>query len=423
MKFLLLIWTVFISTKSICQNEVHQYQFLNNLYPKNGIGPPLDPSLNTNGCVPTNGFFSSSLIPFDNGNCNGVVTTIYNYTKGGGLKYPNPANFVQNEYTIHIFFKFNSNASTNDYFRVIEFKGGSSDNGLYISGSNGTKCTFKGLTFANSELTLGPTLDFNKFYLITLVRRNTDAVSLYVNGQSAGFSFSDPNGIYIIPPTKPIILFDDDYVGQPCEEWDGKIKYFSVSPTASTPTQILELWTNLCVVVLPLNFTKFTAVATANITTLQWAIDNFKDLEYFDIEKSIDAVQYSKIGTVQPNSVNNYSFKELNNGDAKSYFRIKAVLKDGSVKYSEVRYISKQKNEDILIYPNPAISKLEIQVPQFYKYNRYEIIDAIGKVVLKNTINSIANNFDIKLSQLPVGIYSLKLISREKVLFKNFIKQ
>jgi hypothetical protein len=423
MKFLFFVLLLLSYEITQSQNTVHEYQFLNNLYPKNGVGPPLDPSLNTNGCVPTNGFFTTSLIPFDNGNCNGVVTTVYNYTKGGGLKYPNPANFIQNQYTIHMFFKFNSNAGTNDYFRVLEFKGGSSDNGLYITGLSGTRLTFKGVTFANSELVLGPVLDFNKFYLITLVRSATDAVSLYVNGQSAGFAFSDPTGIYTIPPTKPIILFDDDYVGQPCEEWDGKIKYLSISPVASTPIQIQQLWTDLCVVVLPIKFINFSIKAKPTSNELQWAVENANKLDYFEIERSEDAVTYATVSKLQTNNTNWYTYIDILNSFSKTFYRIKAVSIDGSIKYSEVRMISKQKNEEILIYPNPVVSMLEVQMPVSHQYSQYEVINTVGKSVLKNKISTSASNFDIQLSNLPSGMYTLKLISKEKLLYKNFIKQ
>jgi hypothetical protein len=398
---------------------VHEYKFENTLNDVVNLGPPLQQSLKNNGCAPAAGTFATETVPFDAGNCNGLITPIFNFNQGGGLQHPN-VGFISTNYTIHIFFRFNPLPGTFGFARVIDFKNGSTDDGLYISNIFST--TFNFYVTNTLGTFVGPTLVAGNYYLVSLVRSSaTSIVELFLNGQSVG-TINDAAGVYA-PTGNPIILFDDDANGGSCEEAAGKIKYFSVSNGTSTPTQIGQLYTNLCVVLLPVKFTKFTATATDNTTNLQWAIENANDVQYFDVEKSTDATQYNKIGAIQPNAINNYSFKEVNNFSAKSYYRIKATLKDGNIKYSEVRMISKQKNEDILIYPNPVVSILEVQMPVSHQYSQYEVINTVGKSVLKNKISTSASNFDIQLGNLPSGMYTLKLISNEKLLYKNFIKQ
>jgi Secretion system C-terminal sorting domain len=427
MRFLLVVFMALVSYMSLAQ-PVHEYKFDNTLNDVVNLGPPLQQSLKNSGCAPTAGSFATETVPFDAGNCNGLITPIFNFTQGGGLKHPN-VGFISTNYTIHIFFKFNTLPGLFEFNRVIDFRNGATDKGLYISGDlsllggpSAPTFNFYVPGFLSPGNPIGPTLVANNYYLVTLVRSTaTSIVELFLNGQPIG-TFNDAIGDYV-PTGNPIILFDDDANGGTCEEGAGKIKYFSVSNGTSTPTQIGQLYTNLCVVLLPVKFTKFTAVATANTTNLQWAIENANDVQYFDVEKSTDAAQYFKISSLQPNSTNSYSFKEFNNFTAKSYYRIKATLKDGTVKYSEVRLISKQTNDEVLVYPNPVVNRLEVQLPFGNKYSQYEIINTIGKSIISNNIAKEVNNVEIQLNNLPAGMYTLKLISKDKLIYKNFVKQ
>ncbi len=425
MRFLLVCFTALLSYISFAQ-PVHEYKFDNTLNDVVNLGPPLQQSLKNSGCAPAAGSFATETVPFDAGNCNGLITPIFNFNQGGGLRHPN-VGFISNNYTIHIFFRFTPLPGLLGFNRVIDFKNGATDDGLYISGDQSffgsPGPSFNFYVSGDFGTTVGPILASGNYYLLTLVRNSsTNVVSLFLNGTLRG-TWTDAAGTYSVASGDPIILFDDDANGGSCEEAAGKIKYFSVTPGTSTPTQIGQLYTNLCVVLLPVKFTKFTATAAANTTQLQWAIDNANEVQYFEVEKSNDASQYNKIGTIQPNPVNNYSFKELNNFTPKAYYRIKVVLKDGTVKYSEVRLISKQSNDEVLVYPNPVINRLEVQLPIGNKYSQYEIINTIGKSILSNSIAKETNNFEIQLSNLPAGMYTLKLVSKGKVNFKNFIKQ
>jgi hypothetical protein len=65
-----------------------------------------------------------------------------------------------------------------------------------------------------------------------------------------------------------------------------------------------------------------------------------------------------------------------------------------------------RENENVLVYPNPAVSELTISLKNS-SYSTYAISDVLGKVVLKGTLNS--SHESISVDQLQKGIYFLLL--------------
>jgi len=66
----------------------------------------------------------------------------------------------------------------------------------------------------------------------------------------------------------------------------------------------------------------------------------------------------------------------------------------------------------ILIYPNPARNKVYFQTDQSLYKIQYQIYNALGKLIQSGEIVSIDNTIDI--SNIPSGMYFIKIISREK---------
>jgi photosystem II stability/assembly factor-like uncharacterized protein len=80
------------------------------------------------------------------------------------------------------------------------------------------------------------------------------------------------------------------------------------------------------------------------------------------------------------------------------------------------------KNE-ILIYPNPALNELYIEIPQniIIKKMICEITNAEGKVVLLENLSN--NKTNLNISQLNIGFYIIKLRSDSGIIIKKLIKQ
>ncbi|MEO7983617.1 MAG: hypothetical protein ABI688_06020 [Bacteroidota bacterium] len=79
-------------------------------------------------------------------------------------------------------------------------------------------------------------------------------------------------------------------------------------------------------------------MVTNNGVQLQWQIAAELNTERFEIERSADGVNFTKIGTVassgSSNTTKDYSFPD-NSPATVNYYRIKQIDKDGKVNYSK----------------------------------------------------------------------------------------
>jgi hypothetical protein len=217
--------------------QVHEYNFDNTL---NGVsGPNL---IELNSCGSVSGDFSEEVINTIVDTC--TIDKVFCFEAGGGFEYPN-LNFIDEEYTIHVFFRFNApSIGVIPYSRVIDFSDGLTDAGIYLLND----C----LNFyPNGNVGICPFFDFNYWYLMSFVRDSSGLVSVYVDGILFGTYDDSVTDIYK-PTTSstPITFFTDDIVVT-CENSSGCVKYVSISPIPSSGIEVFDFWTDICTTIAP----------------------------------------------------------------------------------------------------------------------------------------------------------------------------
>jgi hypothetical protein len=173
---------------------------------------------------------------------------------------------------------------------------------------------------------------------------------------------------------------------------------------------------------LPVNFTSITATNNGeNKNLINWKVQSEININKYEIERSVDGRNFSKIG--ETNSI-------LNNGTSSAYFypdnnfygkvnfyRVKAISQNGQVQYSSiVKVISKNEAPYISVYPNPVVDgKLQIlfkNKPE-QKYT-IQLFNNLGQKVYNSDLNILNGNqvcnIDLNPS-LPKGVYQLKVTS------------
>ncbi len=104
-------------------------------------------------------------------------------------------------------------------------------------------------------------------------------------------------------------------------------------------------------------------------------------------------------------------------------YRIKQVDLDGKITYSTIKSIRYNKDLDVSIklFPNPATQYITVNIKgaTTIKAN-ISIIDATGKPVI-NTLNTDLRSFDV--SNLPRGLYTIKVTTDNDIFTERFIKQ
>lgn len=84
-----------------------------------------------------------------------------------------------------------------------------------------------------------------------------------------------------------------------------------------------------------------------------------------------------------------------------------------------IRNVSRE--DYFTVYPNPAKSMVTVHSTQGNVRTSYELLDVLGKLVLKG--ESAVNDFTVPVSDLKQGVYFLRLISNDNMTQKKIIKE
>ena len=188
-------------------------------------------------------------------------------------------------------------------------------------------------------------------------------------------------------------------------------------------------------VVLPLDIITFTGSLQGNLTTLlKWKTENEINTAYFAVERSIDNINFSGIGTVKANGNSsnslNYTFIDLDAANQRStvvYYRLKIFDLNNSYKYSNVINISIPVTKGMItVSPNPAFEELRATVISPVTGNEVlQITDNTGRVMMYNSIELKKgnNNVTINISRLAAGTYYFNIVGADINLKTKFQKQ
>ncbi|MES2109488.1 MAG: T9SS type A sorting domain-containing protein [Bacteroidota bacterium] len=125
-----------------------------------------------------------------------------------------------------------------------------------------------------------------------------------------------------------------------------------------------------------LNFTASKAPAGAQLT---WKTENEENYTNFTVERSTDnGATFNVLGGVASNSQENYTFTDANPANTVDMYRVKIEDLNGTITYTKtiaVTYnggnlIAAGSNNNINIYPNPAVSAINLSIKQPVGENR-----------------------------------------------------
>jgi Secretion system C-terminal sorting domain len=162
-------------------------------------------------------------------------------------------------------------------------------------------------------------------------------------------------------------------------------------------------------VALGVSLTSFDAQLTANNSVmLNWQTESEKDNSGFEIQRSVDAKDWQKIGFVKGKGQTNVGF-DYNFEDKAplsiNYYRLKQIDFDGASSYSNIVNVLAKKSAGVFsIFPNPTKGKTAtININEDLLDGTLTVINSIGSVVKRVNINS--QNLNLDLSYLVNGLY------------------
>ncbi len=247
-------------------------------------------------------------------------------------------------------------------------------------------------------------------------------------GTVNGVAFDAFGSIYFSSSTG-IYYLDVSTVNGPA----GTVGLFQVNSV----TGLLDLATNLFPTgsPLPLRMTAFSVGKQGTNALLKWTTANESNTHHFEIQKSIDGVNFETIAnkTAAGNSSMDIDYQyndPIANASGIIYYRIKTLDVDGKYYYSNI--VALRLNDavvkDFSVYPNPFRNnfKMEISSDKVKDVN-IRISNAVGQKSLERTVSLTKGVNTIVLSSeianLPAGMYLIDIISDQEKQTRKIFKQ
>ncbi|HWB25204.1 MAG TPA: alpha-amylase family glycosyl hydrolase [Chitinophagaceae bacterium] len=207
-------------------------------------------------------------------------------------------------------------------------------------------------------------------------------------------------------------------------KWYSYLTDSSTTLSTTTPNITLQpgeyyVFTNLDLHALPVKWLSFTANRqTDNSILLNWSTSEEINNSHFDVERSVDGLNYTLIGSVPAakanNSMESYTYTDAHPYNGMNYYRLKQVDKDGSFGYSKTIAVSSNGAHVLWqVYPNPAGSNTALYVNTNLSKVQMILTDASGRVVYKSQLSAVTTGQRINLpvQNLAKGVYLLKVSS------------
>jgi hypothetical protein len=192
-------------------------------------------------------------------------------------------------------------------------------------------------------------------------------------------------------------------------EWNATAQYWEVSFDV---TGFSGFFVKTVEPALPLNLISFTATKETTSNLLQWSTTSEVNTSSFEIESSVNAKNFIKIGTINANGSGNhtYRFTDQNQYGATVYYRLKMFDRaanglDGSFTYSKIVSLTGDASF-AATYPNPATTTITFQVNNTLLKSTAILYDISGRKLHSILITN--NRQEINVKSLLPGVYFIR---------------
>jgi hypothetical protein len=172
-------------------------------------------------------------------------------------------------------------------------------------------------------------------------------------------------------------------------------------------------------VALPVQMLSFQAAQKNG--DVQWSTAQEHNSDYFVVEKSSDAKNFTEIGRVtaagESKTLTDYTYADTRTQAGISYYRLHQVDQDGYSTYSKVisADIKSSEAQVFSLYPNPSSGQNIYLLTEYVGTAQILLLNHFGKVLSRQQITT--NGRPVSIGQeidIPQGVYIVKLTTPEK---------
>lgn len=190
-----------------------------------------------------------------------------------------------------------------------------------------------------------------------------------------------------------------------------------------------DWWEYSSATILPVRFVNINASLVNKDAIVTWQVANESNVAYYSIERSIDAKNFTAIGSLlklsNSASLHSYTYTDFNaaNINAKNiYYRLQEVDEDGKQSLSKVMPLNlTAKNYVLNIWPAPAKDLIHVSANNTQD-GKAVIYSMNGKQIMQQQIKA-GNTAVFNLNNISAGTYFIKVYLKDGVLQGKFIKE
>lgn len=178
-----------------------------------------------------------------------------------------------------------------------------------------------------------------------------------------------------------------------------------------------------------IHFVKFSVEQKNQSAILDWISAEEKEIESFNIEKSLDGKFWFEISSVTPRKDSSIyyhnSYTDSNLAEGIQYYRIKIVDANGNGESSEIQSFKLEKEIYLEpeLFPNPSNGVFVLKYTfQSSEQPTFNIVTSRGKIVDIAPINS-SGMYTFDISDFYQGVYFLQIIEGEKLIRTKISKK
>ena len=187
------------------------------------------------------------------------------------------------------------------------------------------------------------------------------------------------------------------------------------------------MWTTMLNMnVLPVSLLDFNGILVKDKVQLKWTTGFEQDTRHFDVQKSADGTEFTRIGRVNAagNSTTEQHYDFIDpQADAINYYRLKIVDVDGESRFSNVIVV---KNSDVpqqvRILSNPFAARIDLRFSRQFTNLKAQLFTTGGALVAEKNFTS-ANAVSWQLNNnLTKGIYIMRIVADGKLSVHKLVK-
>lgn len=177
---------------------------------------------------------------------------------------------------------------------------------------------------------------------------------------------------------------------------------------------------------LPVEFEDFTAVKINQSVLLEWETESEKNSDYFEIERSSNALDWNRLSKTpaagESNEPRKYNELDLEPLEGISYYRLSQFDLNGTRTILKLVSFNNEFNlgaNEVRVFPNPTAEKVKV-LGNKMELNELRILNSIGQDISESLLIVSHDGYsEVNFNNQQSGVFILKTKTNSQILIKK----